>query len=381
MADICESGPAKREAFPIGSLKNGWISASDGSLHTSEAGPGGFTHHAAIGVIPGKRIRMKNKNDITKTNAIVFFDANQTYIAGIEHAGIIDEFVPAGAKTALINLVKADLNDYSCLLYDGEEKPGCRLIQDTPGVKLIAHRGYNGIAPEATIPAYELAGQHGFWGCKVDVCETSDGYFVCSHDDSVDRMFDGSGKIRDLSLAEIQVMTVDNGANIEQYPNQRIVMFETALSICKKYGMHAYIEMKRLLSDASVLRVLNILNECGLIETCLFQCSDRAVSHLVHVRYFQDDALPPLVLWRRTFNLERDLPLIKTLKNAALSLNCFAGHEEVQFETYVNDLKATGLPICTAVCNNIDYAKKWIKEYDLDLMVTAGITYRHLTDT
>lgn len=33
-------------------------------------------------------------------------------------------------------------------------------------IKLIAHRGLSSLAPENTLPAYELAGKYGYWGLK-----------------------------------------------------------------------------------------------------------------------------------------------------------------------------------------------------------------------
>lgn len=49
----------------------------------------------------------------------------------------------------------------------------------------IAHRGYSELAPENTLPAFELAVQSGFWGVECDVWLSQDGEFVISHAESI----------------------------------------------------------------------------------------------------------------------------------------------------------------------------------------------------
>ena len=81
------------------------------------------------------------------------------------------------------------------------------------GTKVIAHRGYSSEAPENTLPAYELAAQSGAWGIEADIHRTADGAFVCMHDPTVDRMTDGTGVIAEMTLDEIQMLTIDSGSN------------------------------------------------------------------------------------------------------------------------------------------------------------------------
>lgn len=124
--------------------------------------------------------------------------------------------------------------------------------------KFAMHRGYSTFAPENTAPAFELAGQNGAWGIETDIYETTDGHFVCHHDATVDRMTDGSGNISGMSLAQIEALTIDAGANIESYPNLKIPTLETFLAICRRYGCVGFIEIKT---------VTNINNVVSLIRT------------------------------------------------------------------------------------------------------------------
>lgn len=70
---------------------------------------------------------------------------------------------------------------------------------------MIAHRGGAGLAPENTLEAFDNAVTR--WGAdmlEMDVRLTRDGEVVVIHDDTVDRTTDGTGRVADLTLAEIQ---------------------------------------------------------------------------------------------------------------------------------------------------------------------------------
>src|SRR6056297_841327 len=66
-----------------------------------------------------------------------------------------------------------------------------------------AHRGASAVAPENTLAAFTAALQAGADGIELDVHLTRDGVPVVMHDETVDRTTNGSGRIRDLSHAEI----------------------------------------------------------------------------------------------------------------------------------------------------------------------------------
>lgn len=114
----------------------------------------------------------------------------------------------------------------------------------TGSVRMTAHRGYSAVAPENTLPAFRLAGEYGFWGAECDTSPTADGVWVIMHDDTVDRMTDGTGKVNELTFAEIQALTVDAGNNVEQYPDTKVPTLTEYLDVCKEYGLHPVIEIK-----------------------------------------------------------------------------------------------------------------------------------------
>lgn len=75
----------------------------------------------------------------------------------------------------------------------------------TGGPLLIAHRGGAGLYPENTLFAFERAQRA--WQAdmlELDVHASADGKCVVIHDNTVDRTTNGSGLVREMTLAELQ---------------------------------------------------------------------------------------------------------------------------------------------------------------------------------
>ncbi len=68
----------------------------------------------------------------------------------------------------------------------------------------IAHRGGEALAPENTLVALERGLIEGADILEIDVHLTKDGEVVLFHDEYVDRVTDGKGRIEDLTLAEVK---------------------------------------------------------------------------------------------------------------------------------------------------------------------------------
>ena len=100
-----------------------------------------------------------------------------------------------------------------------------------PGVSrplVIAHRGSSGRAPENTMAAFRRAVWEGAEMIELDVRAARDGELVVHHDRRLGRTSHGRGKIRDLSLAQIQ--SIDAGSWFSsQYAGEKIPSFEEVL--------------------------------------------------------------------------------------------------------------------------------------------------------
>ncbi len=162
-------------------------------------------------------------------------------------------------------------------------------------VKYVAHRGQSMNAPENTIPAFELAGRSGFWGIECDTYCTVDGRWVVHHDRTVERMTNGKGKIKHFLFKDIQNLKIDSGNGIADYKELKIPTLEEVLTICKTYGMHAFVEIEEYHRDQDLQTLVDLVEQQNMIENCSFICFDatnlrkvRSINKQVRLGYLID---------------------------------------------------------------------------------------------
>ena len=98
--------------------------------------------------------------------------------------------------------------------------------------RVCAHRGFNTIAPENSMPAYGAAVALGAEEIEFDLWMSKDGELVSIHDPSIDRTADGVGVIGDYTLEELKKFDfgVKKG---EHFKGLEIITFE---DILKKFA-------------------------------------------------------------------------------------------------------------------------------------------------
>ncbi len=138
-------------------------------------------------------------------------------------------------------------------------------IKNTEDIKLTAHRGFSGIAPENTIAAFEKAAEYNFFAAECDVHLTKDGVWVIYHDDNIFRLTNGYKNIADATYDELQEYVIDNGVNVEKYPNQKIPTLEEFLVVCKDMKIVPQIEIKNG-NQEKLQEILNLLDKYNLRE-------------------------------------------------------------------------------------------------------------------
>lgn len=108
--------------------------------------------------------------------------------------------------------------------------------------EIFAHRGASQYAPENSIAAFTLAHQQGADGIELDVQLTKDGEVVVIHDETIDRVSNGTGAVRDYTLEELRSFSFDN--HMEQYGKVEIPTLREVLQLVKPWGMRLNIELK-----------------------------------------------------------------------------------------------------------------------------------------
>ena len=108
--------------------------------------------------------------------------------------------------------------------------------------KVWAHRGASAYAPENTLEAFLLAAEQGADGVELDVQLTKDGEMVVVHDEEIDRVSDGSGFVKDYTLAELK--TLNFNKTHPEYQDVKIPTLHEVYEALKPTGMTINVELK-----------------------------------------------------------------------------------------------------------------------------------------
>ena len=128
-----------------------------------------------------------------------------------------------------------------------------------------AHRGASEYAPENTLSSFYLGLVQGANGIETDVQRTKDGVLVLFHDDTVDRVSDGQGKLSDFTLAELEKLKI-YGNNTRGFYD-KILTFEEFLEKFSNYDLTFAIELK---GEGVEEDTLEMIKKFGIFEKTTF---------------------------------------------------------------------------------------------------------------
>ena len=137
--------------------------------------------------------------------------------------------------------------------------------------KVIAHRGASGYAPENTLEAFLLAIEQGADGIELDVQLSRDGIPVVIHDETIDRVTDRTGYVKDYTLQELKELTVLKD-RFPQYSQSKIPTLKEVLEAVKSSGIQVNIELKTGIYWYPDIekKVAEIVEETGMKEKIIY---------------------------------------------------------------------------------------------------------------
>lgn len=141
-------------------------------------------------------------------------------------------------------------------------------------MKIIAHRGASGYAPENTLASFNKAISMNVKAIEFDVQMTKDGQVVVIHDYYVNRTSNGEGLVMNLDYTEM--MKLDAGSWFDKkFSNERIPLLSEVLDIMPSY-MEIHIELKKIMIDTRDLgkAVYDIVVEKGMLGQVIFSSFD-----------------------------------------------------------------------------------------------------------
>lgn len=133
-------------------------------------------------------------------------------------------------------------------------------------MKIFAHRGASGFAPENTIAAFKLAHEKGADGIELDVQLTKDGEVVVIHDDDVKRTSNSEGLVMDKTFEEIRSLDIGSWFS-EGFAGAQIPTLEEVLDWMLTNEILLNIEIKtapRRYNRELVVKTLALVKEKNL---------------------------------------------------------------------------------------------------------------------
>lgn len=219
---------------------------------------------------------------------------------------------------------------------------------------LTAHRGLSSVAPENTAAALEQAGKAGYYAAEFDISPTSDGVWILMHDDTVDRMTDGEGEISSFTYEEISELKIDNGNGIEDYPDEKIITLEDAISICRKYSMRPMIEVKGG-SPEDMRSVINAVRMSGVEDALII---DFDADRIKELRRLDSE----IELWYLVSKGNEDTVEFAEENNTAIAFN----HKKLVNYRMIKSAKQEGI---TLAAWTVDYLPL------TDILTALGVKY------
>jgi glycerophosphoryl diester phosphodiesterase len=228
------------------------------------------------------------------------------------------------------------------------------------GMLFIAHRGCQSLAPENTIPSFVCAARLGLQAIETDVRFSKDGKLICSHDDSLKRMFGMKKKVSELDYAELRTLVPTKGNGLTSWPKEllRIPTFGEYLDVCEKYDAVPFIETKG--DEAVVKPVLDEVRRRGLSRVAVL--SSISFDHILEARRCDKE-----IFIHHIFSKPEQLDELAAQGNAGLSYN-YKDLSTVP-DGLVASVHANGVKMCLRAGDTPEAVAKMI-ELGLDYIPT-----------
>jgi len=133
-----------------------------------------------------------------------------------------------------------------------------------------AHRGASGYAPENTLEAFQKAIDLKADGIELDVQMTKDGQLVIIHDETVNRVSDAKGWIKDYTYEEIKKLNVNK--KFPEYDTVKIPSLEEVYCLMKDTELVINVEIKNgiVFYENIEEKILELTKKMGLQERVVY---------------------------------------------------------------------------------------------------------------
>lgn len=210
---------------------------------------------------------------------------------------------------------------------------------------IMAHRGYSSIAPENTMPAFELAYKYGCRCIETDVVYTSDKVPVLCHNININntaRDKDGNVLPETINISTISyedTKQYDFGIwKNAKYKGTKMCTLEDFLYFCKIRSIQPIVELKTGYDNKWIKEAYNVANKLGMLDKVVWNSFEYSFLTYIHS-----------LCEFTNFFVNVDGDITDDVVNSAISLK--TDNNTVYIGSTVNNLTAIG--ISKALAKNI----------------------------
>ena len=206
-----------------------------------------------------------------------------------------------------------------------------------------AHRGASEYAPENTMSAFYLGLLQGANGFETDVQMTKDGVPVLFHDDTVDRVTDGTGPLNQYTYEELKGMKVYGNSTTGFY--DRVVSLKEFLDAFSQYDIQFAIELKGADVEGETLEMVK---EFGIMDKTTFTSF-----HYAYIQKIKELDPTARVGWLTSSIADEAIESLLKISGEE-----FAPEAELVTEAFMEKCRKVGLGVRSWGVSNIALMKK-----------------------
>jgi glycerophosphoryl diester phosphodiesterase len=232
-------------------------------------------------------------------------------------------------------------------------------------MRVIAHRGFSGSAPENTLSAFRKAIEIGADMFELDVLLSRDGKVVVIHDETLDRTTSGTGKVADYSLAELAELDAGTWFSSD-FRGESIPTLAEVLELAKeKILVNVEIKTEAVTNKARggiVEKVLNLVRGSGMEDQVVISSFDpRALA--------QSRELDPSFHTASLFNRQLQKGMSPREVMDEVGSRGFSLSHEIINASIVEECHRLGRPVAVYTVNEVEKMKELI-ELGVDALFT-----------
>lgn len=136
--------------------------------------------------------------------------------------------------------------------------------------KIWAHRGASFYAPENTLEAFDIAVKQKADGIELDVQLSKDGELVVIHDETIDRLTNGTGYVKDYNLHELKQFNASK--LFPHYGFSEIPTLEEVYGLLKETNLTINVELKTgiIFYEGIEQKLLNLAKKMNMEDRIIY---------------------------------------------------------------------------------------------------------------